>query len=220
MYMPSAFHEKKLGALHDLIRHYPLGTLVTDPRSGLTANHVPFTLYPDAGSKGLGMLRAHLARANDQAGPDRGTIDALAIFLGVDHYITPSWYETKARTGKVVPTWNYIAVHAAGPMRVIDDPVWVRQQIEDLTEQHEGRRAAPWAVSDAPADFVAAQLRSIVGIEIDILDLQGKWKLSQNRSAEDRKGVVQGLAREADAAGPVMAALIEELRRRGLQRPA
>ena len=209
MYMPPAFREEKLGALPALIRHSPLGTLVTSSRSGLIANHVPFTLYPGEGSTGLGVLRAHLARGNDQAGPDGGTTDALAVFLGVDHYITPSWYETKARTGKVVPTWNYIAVHASGPMRVIDDPVWVRRQIEDLTEQHEGHRLAPWAVSDAPANFVASQLRAIVGIEIDVFDLKGKWKLSQNRSPEDRKGVAEGLAREPDAAGPVMAALIE-----------
>ena len=210
MYMPPAFHQKKLGAMHDLIRHYPLATLVTGSGSGLAANHVPFTLYPEEGSKGLGLLRAHLARANEQTAPDRGTTEALAIFLGVDHYITPSWYETKRRTGKVVPTWNYIAVHASGPLRVIDDPVWVRRQIEELTRQHEGGRPTPWAVSDAPAEFVASQLRVIVGIEIDILALQGKWKLSQNRSPEDRKGVAEGLAREADAAGPVMATLIEE----------
>lgn len=210
MYMPPAFHEKKLGALHDLIRSYPLGTLVTGGGSGLRANHVPFTLHPEAGSKQLGVLRAHLARGNDQAGPDGSTVDALAIFLGVDHYITPTWYETKRRTGKVVPTWNYVAVHASGPMRVIDDPAWIRQQIEKLTEQHEGGRASPWAVSDAPPDFLATQLRGIVGIEIDIVDLQGKWKLSQNRSQADRQGVAEGLAREPDPAAALMATLIDK----------
>lgn len=208
MYLPPAFREEKLEALHDLIRAYPLGTLVSARASGITANHVPFTLYPEEGSKGFGLLRAHLARANDQTAVEGGAVEALAIFLGVDHYVTPSWYETKARTGKVVPTWNYIAVHASGPLRVIDDPAWVRRQIEDLTGQHEGRRAAPWAVSDAPADFIASQLRGIVGIEMDITDLRGKWKLSQNRSPEDRRGVVEGLAREADPAAAVMGDLI------------
>lgn len=210
MYLPPAFREDKLEALHGLIRANPLATLVSTSPSGITANHVPFTLYSGEGSKGFGVLRAHLARANDQALPDGTTVEALAIFLGVDHYITPSWYETKARTGKVVPTWNYIAVHASGPLRVIDDPAWVRRQIEDLTAQHEGRRAAPWAVSDAPADFIAAQLRGIVGIEMDVTQLRGKWKLSQNRSPEDRKGVVEGLVRDADPAGTAMAELIAQ----------
>jgi transcriptional regulator len=210
MYLPPAFREEKLEALHGLIRTCPLGTLITTTAGGVVANHAPFTLYPEEGSAGFGLLRAHLARGNDQARPHGSTADALVIFLGVDHYITPSWYETKIRTGKVVPTWNYIAVHASGPMRVIDDPIWVRRQIEDLTTQHEGGRARPWAVSDAPAEFIASQLRAIVGIEIDLRDLKGKWKLSQNRTAEDRKGVADGLAQEPDAAGPAMAPLIAQ----------
>ena len=210
MYMPPAFAEQRRDALHDLVRRYPLGALVTAAPS-LTANHIPFVLHPDAGTHGFGLLRAHMARGNEQARIETGPIDALVIFLGVDHYITPSWYETKRRTGKVVPTWNYIAVHAKGPMRVIDDPAWVRRQIQSLTELHESERASPWAVSDAPADFIAAQMRAIVGIEIDIVDLQGKWKLSQNRSREDRLGVVEGLDREArdgDPAAAVMGPLI------------
>lgn len=210
MYLPPAFAEQRLDALHGIIRHYPLGTLVT-AAPGLTANHIPFVLHPDGGTHGFGLLRAHLARGNEQARLDEAQVGALVIFLGVDHYVTPSWYETKRLTGKVVPTWNYVAVHATGPMRVIDDAAWVRQQIQSLTEQHEAGRASPWAVADAPADFIAAQMRGIVGIEIDVVDLQGKWKLSQNRNRDDRMGVVEGLerdARDGDTAAAVMGPLI------------
>lgn len=207
MYLPPAFANQDRDALHDAIRANPLGTLVT-ATPVLSANHVPFVLHPGEGSRGLGLLRAHLARGNEQArlGPD--PVDAMAIFLGVEHYITPSWYATKRATGKVVPTWNYIAVHVAGPMRIIDDAGWVRRQIETLTIGHEGPRASPWAVSDAPDDFIAAQMKGIVGIEIDILSLQGKWKLSQNRSTADRQGVVDGLRQDGDGAALTMADLI------------
>ncbi len=207
MYMPPAFREDRLDALHEVMRRNPLATLVT-AAAGLTANHVPVLLDPDGGSKGLGLLKAHLARANAQT-KLAGEVDALVLFLEVDHYVTPSWYETKRQTGRVVPTWNYVAVHATGRLRVVDDPAWLRRQIEALTAEHEGRRAAPWAVSDAPEDFVVAQMRAIVGIEIDILDLQGKWKLSQNRTAADRRGVADGLACEGDVSSRVMAGLID-----------
>lgn len=207
MYLPPAFANQDLGALHETIRSNPLGTLVTASPT-IVANHVPFVLHPDGGSKGLGMLRAHLARGNEQAGLGPAGVDALVIFLGVEHYVTPSWYETKRQTGKVVPTWNYVAVHVSGLLRVIDDPTWVSRQIETLTDRHETPRDAPWAVSDAPEAFIATQLRGIVGIEIDILDLQGKWKLSQNRNAADRQGVAEGLRRDGDPAALVMADLI------------
>ncbi len=201
MYLPPAFANQNLEALHEAIRSNPLGTLVTAAPT-ILANHVPFVLHAGEGSKGLGTLRAHLARGNDQAGLGPANVDALAIFLGVEHYITPSWYKTKRQTGKVVPTWNYVAVHATGRLRVIDDPAWVARQIETLTDRHEGSRDAPWAVSDAPNDFIAAQLRGIVGIEIDIRDLQGKWKLSQNRNAADRQGVAEGLRQGRRCGGP------------------
>ena len=208
MYMPPAFRNQDLAALHEAMRHNPLGTLITTA-PGLAANHVPFVVHPEDGSHGFGLLRAHLARGNEHAKFGTAEVECLVVFLGVDHYVTPSWYETKRQTGKVVPTWNYIAVHAAGRLRVIDDPAWVRRQIDSLTVQHETGRAAPWAVSDAPEDFVAAQMRGIVGIEIDIADLQGKWKLSQNRNIADRQGVAEGLGRDGDPAGAAMAALID-----------
>ncbi|HEX4765959.1 MAG TPA: FMN-binding negative transcriptional regulator [Lichenihabitans sp.] len=207
MYMPPAFREDRLEALHEVMRRNPLATLIT-AAAGLAANHVPMLIDPEGGSKGLGVLRAHLARANAQT-KLAGEVDALVLFLEVDHYVTPSWYETKRQTGRVVPTWNYVAVHATGRLRVVDDPAWLRRQIEALTAEHEGRRATPWAVSDAPEDFVVAQMRAIVGIEIDILDLQGKWKLSQNRTEADRRGVADGLGREDDASGRIMAGLID-----------
>ncbi len=208
MYMPPAFRNQDLGALHDAIRHYPLGTLVTGAPE-LAANHVPFCLDADAGSHGFGLLQAHLARGNEQAALSGLQADCLVVFLGVDHYVTPSWYETKRLTGKVVPTWNYIAVHARGTLRIIDDPVWIRRQIEALTQRHERGRTAPWAVTDAPEDFVRAQVRGIVGVEIDIVDLQGKWKLSQNRTLADRHGVAAGLAQDGDAAATAMSAMID-----------
>ena len=207
MYMPPAFREDRLEALHEVMRRNPLATLVT-AAAGLTANHVPMLLDPDGGSRGLGLLKAHLARANAQT-KLAGEADALVVFLDVDHYVTPSWYETKRQTGRVVPTWNYVAVHATGRLRIVDDPVWLRRQIEALTAEHEEGRAAPWAVSDAPEDFITAQMRAIVGIEIDILDLQGKWKLSQNRTDADRRGVAEGLGREGDASACAMAGLID-----------
>lgn len=208
MYLPPHFREQRLEALHNLIRSAPLGLLVT-AEGGLAANHVPFRLHPEGGSAGLGCLRAHIARANDHA-RIAGAVEALVVFQGVDHYISPSWYATKALTGKVVPTWNYVAVHVTGRLRIVDDADFLAAQIRDLTDAHEQSRAEPWAVSDAPDTFIAQQMRAIVGLEIDILKLEGKWKLSQNRNAEDRSGVVAGLGREADAAAQAMAPLIPE----------
>ncbi|MBE7197866.1 MAG: FMN-binding negative transcriptional regulator [Parafilimonas terrae] len=210
MYMPPAFEENRLDALHEVIDRNPLGTLITGA-AGLVADHVPFLLDREGGTHGRGRLRAHIARANGQAKLE-GEVEALVVFLDVDHYVTPSWYETKRQTGRVVPTWNYVAVHAAGRLTIIEDQTWLRRQIGDLTRLHEADRETPWAVDDAPPEFVAGQIRGIVGVEIDIRTLQGKWKLSQNRNAGDRDGVVQGLARERDVAGPRMSAMIDARR--------
>ncbi len=176
--------------------------------SGLVANAIPFIL--DAAGVPLGTLQGHLARANGQwRDYDRG-IDALVIFQGPDHYITPAWYQTKQETGKVVPTWNYAIVQAAGPMRVIEDRDWLARQLAALTGAHEGTRPQPWSVTDAPASFVEAQMKGIVGIEIPIARIEGKWKVSQNRPEPDRRGVVEGLRRQGDAASEAMADLVEE----------
>jgi transcriptional regulator len=167
-----------------------LATLVTLTEDGLIASHVPLLLSPEPAPYGI--LIGHLARPNPQAKPAIG--EALAIFQGPDGYITPSYYATKRETGKVVPTWNYTAIHAYGTLRFFDDRTHLLDIVTRLTDRHEGTRTAPWAVSDAPADFVRGMLNGIIGFELMITRLQGKWKMSQNRPEADRIGVVDGLS--------------------------
>jgi transcriptional regulator len=205
MYQPPYFREERLGVLHDLIGTHPLATLVTVEKGRPDANHIPMLIDRDRGR--LGVLRAHVARGNALARGHGGP--ALAIFQGPESYVTPSWYATKREAGKVVPTWNYVVVHAHGLLTVIDDPAWIREQIEALTRAQEDGRAEPWHVTDAPADFVASQVKAIVGIEIEIATLEGKWKVSQNRPAADRQGVAAGL-RVLGGDAPAMAALVDE----------
>ena len=192
MYVPNAFKEERVSILHDAIRRAGLATLVSVTDEGLIASHVPLLLDPEPAP--YGTLLGHLARPNPQA--RRAIGDALAIFLGPDAYITPSWYATKRETGKVVPTWNYVAIHAYGPVEFIDDPVHAREHITHLTNRHEQGRAIPWAPSDAPEDFIANQVRKIIGFRLTIKRLEGKWKMSQNRPAQDRAGTAAGLERE------------------------
>ena len=206
MYLPDAFREDRIDALHAAMRSAGLVTLVTLGTEGLVASHVPMLLDADAGP--YGTLLGHLASPNPQgAGSVPGT-EALAIFRGPDAYITPSWYETKRQTGKVVPTWNYVAVHAYGPVLFFNDPVRLRQIVTRLTERQEQAYPQPWAVTDAPADFVESMLKGIVGFEIPITRIEGKWKMSQNRPAHDLAGVIAGLesAGAADVAGEVKCA--------------
>jgi transcriptional regulator len=205
MYQLPAFREDRIEVQHDLIRAHPLGLLVSTGPGGLMANPIPFLVYADGSQRGT--LRAHLARANPQWRELAAGAECLVVFQGPQDYVTPSWYATKRENGKVVPTWNYATVHAWGRPRVVDDAAWLRRQIGDLTLQQEGVRPAPWRVEDAPADYVAAQIKGIVGIEIPIDRIEGKWKVSQNRPAADRAGVVAGL-REQGAAP--MAALVAE----------
>jgi transcriptional regulator len=193
MYQPSAFKEERIEVLHALIRTHPLAMLITAGPGGLIANLVPFILV-DAGAKGT--LRAHIAKANDQVDALRAGAETLVVFQGPEAYITPTWYPSKKEHGRVVPTWNYVIVQAQGTPRVVDDPVWVRAQIVELTSGRENHRSEPWKVTDAPETFIQDQLRAIIGIEIPILSLEGKWKVSQNRSAADRQGVYQGLLAE------------------------
>src|SRR5271169_5467360 len=162
MYEPPLHRQEDLAAQHALIRAHPLGLLVSHGPSGLIANAIPFLIFPEVSR--LGTLRAHVARANPQWRDLQGADEALVVFQGVDHYITPSWYETKRETGKVVPTWNYLIVQARGRPRVIEDSSWLRTQIGALTSKQESPRAKPWAVGDAPEDFVAAQICQIVGL--------------------------------------------------------
>src|ERR1700728_1442644 len=181
MYQPLPHRQEQLEAQHALIRSHPLGLLISHGAEGLQANSIPFLIDPQASR--LGTLQAHMARANGQWRSLDAANDVLVVFQGADHYITPGWYETKRETGKVVPTWNYVMVQARGRPRVIEDAAWLRAQIDELTRTHEGTRAAPWQVSDAPADFIAMQVKAIVGVEIEIQRIAGKWKASQNRPA-------------------------------------
>ena len=207
MYQPPHFREERREVLESLIRNHPLATLVTLSPDGLEANHIPMLL--DAGRGPLGVLMAHIAKANRSAEAHDQSRDVLAIFQGEDHYITPSWYAAKQEHGKVVPTWNYAVVHAHGRLSVIDDEEWLLSQITALTARHEQPRARPWQVADAPAPFVRAQMKGIVGIEIEITRLEGKWKVSQNRAQADRDGVISGLIAE-DGGASRMAALVNE----------
>ena len=191
MYQPPHFREDDLGTQHALIRAHPLGMLITSGNSGLLANPVPFHLDGEAAEKGV--LRLHLARANSQWKDIRDGASVLAVFQGADSYVTPSWYQTKQETGKVVPTWNYAIVQARGPARIVEDAGWLLAQIEAITSQHESSRPMPWSVNDAPDDFISAPLKGIVGVEIEISEIEGKWKVSQNRPVGDREGVASGL---------------------------
>ena len=193
MYQPHVFREERLEILHSFIRAHPLATLITAGAGGLVANLVPFTLV-DGGEKGT--LLAHVAKANDQVDALRSGAETLVVFQGPDAYITPSWYESKREHGRVVPTWNYAVVQARGTPRLIDDPDWLRAQIQNLTFTQEQKRPTPWKVNDAPEPFISAQIKAIIGVEIPISTIEGKWKVSQNRSAADREGVEQGLLEE------------------------
>jgi transcriptional regulator len=210
MYLPPHHRVDRFEVQHALIRAHPLGALVTLGEEGLVANHIPFIL--DAGAGALGTLRGHVARANGQGRDIGREVEALVIFQGPQSYITPSWYATKQETGKVVPTWNYAVVHAYGVIRAIEDGNWLKDQIERLTALQEGMRAEPWAVSDAPCSFIDAMMKAIVGIEIQITRMEGKWKVSQNRPAADRQSVVQGLRTERvqENESIAMAQLVEE----------
>ena len=205
MYQPPHFVETRRDVIFDIVRRHSLATIVTAVDGTIAANHIPMIVDADRGTHGV--LRAHVARGNELARLS-SVVTALAIFQGPDAYVSPSWYETKRETGKVVPTWNYVVVHAHGTLAVIDDADWLRQQIGELTARHEGGRAEPWQVDDAPQAFLRAQLKGIIGLELEITRLEGKWKVSQNRPAADRAGVVAGL-REEEGRQSAMATLVE-----------
>jgi len=196
MYLPQHFEETRVEVLHQLIHEHPLGALVTLTSSGLTANHIPFEVEPDPAP--FGTLRGHIARANPLWRDFSRDVEALAIFQGPGTYVSPSWYPTKRETAKVVPTWNYAVVHAHGAIRFIDDRAWLRAFVEKLTNRHEAGRREPWKITDAPSDYIEKQLGAIIGLEITVARLVGKWKVSQNRPVQDRNGVVEGLLQMAD----------------------
>jgi transcriptional regulator len=190
MYGPAIFDEIRPALLHGLIEDHPLGTVVTHGEAGLDACHIPFEIAAAGPDAPFGILRAHVARANPVW---RHQGEALVVFQGPSAYITPALYEDKKIDGKVVPTYNYAVVHAHGPLRAIEDPAWLRALLERLSARHEATQARPWTLDDAPPDFIERLLRIIVGIEIPVARMEGKWKLSQNRSQNDHQTVMAAM---------------------------
>ncbi|QEY15031.1 FMN-binding negative transcriptional regulator [Cellvibrio sp. KY-GH-1] len=191
MYTPKLHEEKRLDVLHQLIKDYPLGTLVVMGQGELVANAIPF--YLDAGRGEFGTLVAHISRANPLWELPESDISALVIFQGPQAYISPAWYPSKAEHGKAVPTWNYVMVQASGKPRFIQDRAWLLAHVEELTSTHEQGRAQPWLVTDAPEDFIERLLKGIVGIEIPLKKIVGKWKVSKDRPEVDKVGIIDGL---------------------------
>jgi transcriptional regulator len=208
MYIPAHFEESRIEVLHDLILTHPLSTLVTMSSIGINANHIPLHLIQQAGQ--YGKLQGHVARENPVWSDLVNDVETLVIFQGPSNYISPSWYPTKQEHGKVVPTWNYVTVHAYGTLRVIEDPVWIKIQLESLTAQQEASFDKPWAISDAPVEFTNKMMGAIVCIEILITKLIGKWKVSQNQPAINRAGVVEGLESLGKSAATELAAAIDK----------
>ena len=200
MYLPRHFEQTDRDAIVSLMREHPLALLTVAGSDGVTADLVPLEYDPTAGP--LGTLRGHVARANPLW--QRSGLPMLAVFQGPQAYVSPNWYPSKREHGKVVPTWNYTMVQARGPLRAVEDAPWLHDLVGRLTDHHESAQPAPWAVDDAPADYVQQMLRAIVGIEIELTALVGKWKVSQNRAEADRAGVAAGLGPDV----PAMARLV------------
>jgi transcriptional regulator len=210
MYIPSSNAEHRPEVMLDYMEAHPLAALVTSSSEGLIATHLPLLVDRTRGA--LGTLAGHVARANPQQRQAREGDEALVIFSAHDAYITPAFYPAKARDGKVVPTWNYVAVHAYGTLRFVSDPTALRRHLEALTSRHEASREQPWSVSDAPDEYIARMMGAIVGVEIEITRLEGKWKMSQNRAAEDIDGVIAGLEASGDAATREVAGIVRARR--------
>jgi transcriptional regulator len=217
VYIPKINEETDIAVLHALMRSHPLGTWITEVDGQLAANHVPFLIDPSRGE--FGTLICHVARANEVWRSHSKAVDSLIVFQGPQTYITPSWYPSKQQHGKVVPTWNYAVVHAHGMPRAIDDRDWLLRHVSGLTRDNEAKfseakQTQPWQVSDAPEDYIDGMLKAIVGIEIPITRLTGKWKTSQNRPEADKRGVIEGLQQSGDASSLEMAALVEKTLRK------
>jgi len=203
MYIPRHFRQQEARELHGLMRAHPLATLITHGDRGLTANHMP--LLFDAAAGAHGVLRGHVARANPLWRDAGSGCPALALFHGPDAYVSPGWYPSKRDDPRVVPTWNYAVVHVHGTLSAVEDRAWLRTLVTALTAAHEASRREPWQVDDAPPEYVEQLLGAIVGLELAVTRIEGKWKLSQNRPPADRAGVAAGLRAEAGAAGTDLA---------------
>jgi transcriptional regulator len=210
MYIPPAFEETSVAVMHELMRAHPFAAIVMAGSDGLVATHIPLVLHAEAGE--YGTLRGHIARANPQWADSSAGADALVIFSGPHHYVSPSWYPTKRQDARVVPTWNYTVVHAYGPLVAHPEPAWLLEHLHSLVTQQESRFDLRWELVDAPADYIERQMRAIVGIEIPIRRLEGKWKLSQNRSESDREGVLQGLDEVSSGDALALRGLMSERR--------
>jgi transcriptional regulator len=219
VYIPRSYAEERPEELASFITAHPLGALVTAGASGeLFATHLPFVFDPASGEHGV--LEGHLARANPHHALARDDMEAIVIFTGPNAYVTPNWYPGKAMHGREVPTWNYIAVHAYGTLRFIDDPAWLLPHLHCLSDRSEADRVAPagetpWRVDDAPAEFIAQQMKAIVGVEVRVTRLEGKWKMSQNRTPETIDAVVAGLGASPRAMDREVSALVAERRPKG-----
>jgi len=207
MYIPRANEEKRIPVLHELIGSHPFASLITMGSGGLFASHIPMVLEQD-GSE-FGVLKGHISRANTQWKTFDPAVEALAIFAGDQQYISASWYPGKDEDGKEVPTWNYVVVHAYGPLLLHEDPAWLLAHLESLTNIHEAASEQPWKVSDAPPDYIQSQIKGIIGLEIPIRRLEGKWKTSQNRNERDRQAVSEGLAKQNTPESLAMKALVD-----------
>jgi transcriptional regulator len=213
MYTPRVNEETRLPVLRQLIADHPLATVVTLGASGLLASHIPM-VHEDDGSA-FGVLKGHVARANPQWRESSERVDALAVFSGPQHYISAGWYPGKHEDGREVPTWNYAVVHASGALRMVEDEAWLMSHIESLTDQQEASYAQPWRVSDAPAGYIKSLLKGIVGFELKVRRLEGKWKVSQNRNERDRHAVMDGLERLGTLEGREMKRLVAGERGQG-----
>jgi transcriptional regulator len=209
LYLPAFFNETRPDVMHTLMRARPLSTLVAQCETGLVANHVPVQTLDDPAP--LGCIRGHIARANPLWREYRADTQALAIFQGPQAYISPSFYPSKAKTGEVVPTWDYAVVHASGTLRFIQDAAWLRDFVAGLTATHEAERSTPWKIDDAPAPYIDKMLSLIVGFEFSIVTLSGKWKVSQNRPQADQQGVIHNLENAGDADSNEIAAMLTAL---------
>ena len=205
MYNPVHFVETRVDVLHNFIRAHPLGSLVTNGPDGPEATHLPFFLDAEAG-----LLRCHMARANPHWRRLESGGRVLVIFAGPGHYITPGWYPSTREHGKVVPTWNYVAVHATGGACLFDDTASLLRHVTELTDLHEAGFPEPWSVTGAPADYIEGLTKAIVGVEITVDRMEGKWKASQNRSAADRRGAIEGLDALGSHASCEMANLMRD----------
>jgi transcriptional regulator len=204
MFQPAAFREDRLQVIEDHIHQHSFATLVTAGTGTLSGDHLPLALHTQEN-----VLRGHVARANPLFQKSNGPMDVLAIFQGPQTYISPNWYPSKQDHGKAVPTWNYIVAHVHGRLNFIQDPEWVLQHLNDLTAKHEAPRENPWSVSDAPQSYIQQQMRALVGFEIEITQMLGTWKVSQNKTDTDKQGVLTGLKSEGTANAADIANLVD-----------